>query len=204
MPAGALYVFDPIERKPGGKAPGPNAPSRNGPAAMTLYCDFQRTDFWTQAQAMGENPAVGYFSSAEQEHYNRQEPQTIFPASNLVVEHMLDQVKQVFNTNAVPTPAFTSFRRWGGEDDFGFAYHQWMQDVDDRQVIALMAKPFADTEIYTCNECWSDMQGWVNGSIRSAEQVLPVYFGTKPLIPDPEKWKSPCTAPPAPPPEPDS
>jgi hypothetical protein len=29
-----------------------------------------------------------------------------------------------------------------------------------------------DECIYSCNEAWSDMQGWVNGSLRSTDLVL--------------------------------
>ncbi|MDG2052427.1 MAG: hypothetical protein P8J69_01435 [Flavobacteriaceae bacterium] len=36
--------------------------------------------------------------------------------------------------------------------------------------------------IYICNEAWSDMQGWVNGSLRSADLVLNRHFGIESLV----------------------
>ena len=204
LPAGSFYVFDPIEADPAGPAPPPDAPSRNGPAALTLYCDFNRASFWIEAQALGEQPGVGYFTSPLQEHYNAQEPQVLFPASNAVVDEMTRQLKQVFDSLAVPRPVLSSFRAWDGRDDFGYAYHQWRRGADDAEVIPFMAHPVEGVNIYTCNECWSDMQGWVNGSLRSAEVMLTQHFGLDPLIPDPEKWQSPCRKPSPPPPEPGS
>lgn len=35
-------------------------------------------------------------------------------------------------------------------------------------------------KIYSCNEAWSDMQGWVNGSLRSTDLVLK-EFGLEPI-----------------------
>jgi hypothetical protein len=40
-----------------------------------------------------------------------------------------------------------------------------------------MVKPLDDEDIFTCNETWSDMQGWVNGSLRSSEKMLNDHFG---------------------------
>lgn len=204
LPAGSFYVFDPVEQDPQGPAPPPDDPSRNGPAALTLYCDFNRANFWIEAQDLGEQASVGYFRSPLQEHYDRAKPQVIFPASNAVVEEMTRQLKQVFDTYAIPRPVLSSFRAWDGKDGFGYAYHQWRRGADDSKVIPFMAHPVDGVNVYTCNECWSDMQGWVNGSLRSAEVMLTQHFGLQPLIPDPDTWQSPCRVPPPPPPEPGS
>ncbi|MBL4674491.1 MAG: hypothetical protein JKX81_19675 [Arenicella sp.] len=37
--------------------------------------------------------------------------------------------------------------------------------------------------IFTCNETYSDMQSWVNGSLRSADRVLS-KFNIQPLVDD--------------------
>ena len=44
-------------------------------------------------------------------------------------------------------------------------------------------------DIYVCNEAYSDMQGWVNGSLRSADYVLS-KFNIQPLVDDPDN--EPC------------
>jgi len=156
LPADSFYVFDPIE-----------GASTTGPAALTLYCDFNNADFWQELQEIG--PA---FSSPLQRHYDKQVPQVLFAASQAVVEEMRRQLQQVFSSLAVPLPVLTSYRRWGDEQFFGYAYHQWARGADDRRTIPELAKPFADLALYTCGEAFSDQQGWVNGALRSAEIVL--------------------------------
>ena len=66
----------------------------------------------------------------------------------------------------------TSYRNWDGEDNFGYAYHQWGQNANDKAVIQRMTRLVKGEDIFSCNEAWSDMQGWVNGSIRSTDLVL--------------------------------
>jgi hypothetical protein len=38
-------------------------------------------------------------------------------------------------------------------------------------------KILANGDIFTCNETWSDMQGLVNGSLRSSEKMLKHNYG---------------------------
>ena len=115
-------------------------------------------------------------------------PQTLFPASIAVVEEAKRQFKGIFKTNHIPDPVLTSYRNWDGTDDFGYAVHQWAINAEDRGVIARLAEPFPD--IFTCNEAFSDMQGWVNGSLRSADVMLG-KFGIGPLYEEVSGCQSP-------------
>lgn len=175
LPADSFYVFDPIAGE-----------SENGPAALTLYCDFDNADFWQELQALGPK-----FTSPLQQHYDQQVPQVLFAASQLVVDEMSRQLTDVFATFAIPKPVLTSYRRWGNEANFGYAYHQWARGADDSVIIPALAKPYASLDLYTCGEAFSDQQGWVNGALRSAEIVLTKYFGLAPLIPDAANWVNP-------------
>ncbi|WP_296704010.1 FAD-dependent oxidoreductase [Algoriphagus sp.] len=155
LPINAVYPFYPIE-----------GVSNSNPAALTIYCDYNNTNFWQGLQNVGPK----FDSPLQKEHSKK--PQILFPASKAVVEEALKQLKQLFKTNYVPNPVMTSYRNWDGEDNFGFAYHQWGQKINDKEVISRMVKPVDGEDIFSCNEAWSDMQGWVNGSIRSTDLVL--------------------------------
>ncbi len=159
LPINAVYPFYPVD-----------GPSNDNPAALTIYCDYNNTNYWQGLQNVGP-----LFDSKLQKE-NSQPPQTIFPASQLVVNEAIKQFKQLFKTHYVPDPVMTSYRNWDGQDHFGYAYHQWAMNTDDKQVISRMTKLIEDEEIYSCNEAWSDMQGWVNGSLRSTDLVL-AQFG---------------------------
>ena len=141
-------------------------------AALTIYCDFNSTNFWQGLQNVGRK-----FDSLKQREHNTP-PHVIFPASVPVVEEAIKQIKLLFSTDEVPQPVMTSYRLWSGESDFGYAYHQWALNADDRGIIERLVEPA--NGIYTCNEAFSDDQGWVNGSLRSANLVL-AKFGIEPL-----------------------
>ena len=143
------------------------------PAALTIYCDWDNANFWHGLQNVGPK-----FESDLQAVQNNRENQTIFPASVAVVEEAIRQFREVFSYPNIPPPIMTSYRLWNADADFGFAVHQWGINADDRKVIPFLANPVDG--VYTCNEAFSDMQGWVQGSLRSADVMLK-HFGIDPL-----------------------
>jgi hypothetical protein len=160
------------------------------PAALTLYCDFNNTNFWKGLQNVGPK-----FSSPTQDRYSAVVPQVIFPASRAVVAEMRKQLELLFAVTNVPEPVMTSYRLWNGQDDFEFAYHQWQLNADDQKIINYLANPVPG--IFMCNEAISDMQGWVNGSLRSSDIALGRLSGgvIKPMT------DTPCKSPLAPAPK---
>lgn len=146
-------------------------------AALTIYCDFNNTNFWHGLQNIGP-----MFSSDMQDVQNAKVPQTLFGASQAVVDQARAQIGQLFGVTYVPTPVLTSYRLWDGQEDFEFAYHQWRLNVQDSDVRTYLAAP-RDT-LHFCNESISDMHGWVNGSLRSVNNVL-ATVGIDPLPQDP-------------------
>jgi hypothetical protein len=166
LPINSIYPFYTVQTAPG-------VPDNGKPAALTIYCDFTNTVFWQGLQNVGAK----FDSPLQKEHSEK--PQVLFPASEKVVEEAIKQIKSLFSTHYVPEPVLTSYRSWDGENDFPHAYHQWALNTNDREVIARMVKPLDDEDIFTCNETWSDMQGWVNGSLRSSERMLKHNYGLK-------------------------
>lgn len=152
------------------------------PAALTIYCDYQNINFWRALQENGPS-----FDSPMQREYSGQEPQTIYPASEALVERATDFFRKLFNTNYVPRPVLTSARIWEGStlfgappgETFGYGVHQWGLHADDADVIAYLTEPLDN--LYTCNEAFSDYQGWVEGSLRSTDLVLAKGFGLEPI-----------------------
>ncbi|HEY0783933.1 MAG TPA: FAD-dependent oxidoreductase [Thermoanaerobaculia bacterium] len=154
----------------------------NQPAALTIYCDFLNINFWRALQENGPR-----FDSPMQREYSGKKPQTIFPASEALVETATRFFQELFDTHYVPRPAMTSARIWEGStlfhqprgERFDYGVHQWGLHADDREVIPYLVEPVPG--IYTCNEAYSDYQGWVEGSLRSTNLVLEKAFGLKPI-----------------------
>jgi monoamine oxidase len=162
LPLGAVYVFDPLKDE-----------SANGPAALTIYSDFNNTHFWEELQAIGPK-----FTSPLQEEHDHDRPQVMFPASEAIVGEATSLLKILFQMLSIPRPVLTSYRMWSGEHQFGYAYHQWARFADDRKVMPQLANPVDN--VFICNEAYSDDQGWVNGSLRSADLAL-AHLGIEPL-----------------------
>lgn len=164
LPINSVYPFYTV---PGGSARATEGVGGvpEGPAALTIYCDFDNTNFWAGLQNLEPK-----FTSELQTQHNQDDPQTIYGASQPVVDEIRKQLRVLFSVDDVPEPIMTSYRLWDGSDDFDHAYHQWRVGVVDSEVRAYLAAPLPG--LYFCNEAISDMQGWVNGSLRSADDVL--------------------------------
>lgn len=154
----------------------------NLPAALTIYCDYLNINFWRALQENGPR-----FDSEMQREYSSRQPQTIFPASEAVVETATTFFQRLFNTVYVPRPVLTSARIWEGSpvfglppgEHFGYGVHQWGLHADDKEVIPYLTEPLEG--LYTCGEAFSDYQGWVEGSLRSTNLVLEKAFGLEPI-----------------------
>lgn len=154
----------------------------NLPAALTIYCDYLNINFWKALQQNGP-----LFDSEMQRKYSGKTPQTIFAASQAVVEAATGFFKQLFNTNYVPRPVMTSARIWDGSvlsrvppsENFDFGVHQWGLHANDAEVIPYLVEPLEN--LFVCGEAFSDYQGWVEGALRSADLVLAKGFELEPI-----------------------
>lgn len=167
LPINAVYPFYAID---------PDDSIPDGPAALTIYCDFNNTHFWAGLQNV--RPP---FESSMQAEENERVPQRLYGASRPLVEEARKQLALLFGVPSIPEPVLTSYRLWDGSDDYEFAYHQWRLGIDDRAIRTYLAQPLPG--VHFCNEAISDMHGWVNGSLRSSDLAL-AHFGIDPLAAD--------------------
>jgi monoamine oxidase len=164
LPVNAVYPFYALPET--GIEPETGLPKiRDAAAALTIYCDFNNTNFWHGLQNIGP-----MFDSPLQRQQSQKVPQVLYPASQKVVDEARCQIAMLFSTDYVPEPVLTSYRLWDGDQDFEYAYHQWQLNTEDSAVRDYLSNPLEG--IYICNEAFSDMHGWVNGSIRSSDLAL--------------------------------
>jgi hypothetical protein len=164
LPVNAVYPFYALPAE--GTEPSSGIPPiRDAAAALTIYCDFDNTNFWHGLQNIGPK-----FDSPLQRRQSAKSHQVLFPASEMVVQEARKQLALLFGTNRVPEPVLTSYRLWDGDEDFEFAYHQWRMNANDSEIRNYLSNPMEG--LYVCNEAFSDMHGWVNGSLRSTNLAL--------------------------------
>jgi len=161
LPINAVYPFFSI-----------TDPPASSHAALTIYCDFEKVNHWRGLQ----NVPPAFLSALQTQH-----PE-LTAASTAVIDAVTKQLATLTGATAVPAPVLTCYRLWDDDGPVGSAYHQWTLGADDIAVIQRLVEP--TTGLYTANEAWSDMQAWVNGSLRSADLVLS-KFGITPMVTDP-------------------
>ena len=158
LPMAQFYCYWPI-------VPG----DEQGPASMTIYCDFDRTTYWEELQAIGK-PFAPSDGLAQPPHST--------PASVFVVEQAMRQLGEFFGDAALPQPLLSTYVRWG-TPQFGDGDHSWIVGADDKAIAQRLLNPVPG-KLYICGEAYSDEQAWVDGALRSTETVLQECFGLPP------------------------
>jgi monoamine oxidase len=107
------------------------------------------------------------------------------PAPRVPPPEMLAEVTRQLSTlhgMEVPEPYWARIMDWRGEP-FGGASHRWAVGARSWEVIPRMREPVPGLALHVCGEAWSDLQGWVEGGLRSSERVLQDVLGL-----DPPEW----------------
>jgi monoamine oxidase len=161
LPINAVYPFLSITE-----------PQVSSHAALTIYCDFAKVNYWRGLQ----NVPPAFTSDLQTQH-----PE-ITPTTTAIVDAVSAQLTELMGANAVPAPLLSCYRCWADDGPVGSAYHMWALGADDVAAGQRLVEP--TNGLYVANEAWSDMQGWVNGSLRSSDLVLS-KFGVTPMAVDP-------------------
>ncbi len=166
MPLGSVYSF---QQYPAVGDEQKDA-DYNGPAALTIYTDYDRCNFWKEMNNIG-GPYVGSVP----------QPVDTDPASAALVTEAMKQITLLFNPSTPPPmPVVSTYRIWGN-DKYGYGYHQYRIGVNDTvDVYPNIYNPQAG--IFVCNESWSPEQGWVEGALIATDYVLTNGFGLTPFI----------------------
>ena len=136
-----------------------------GPASITVYTDYYRTNYWAELQELGEPFRSPMFP---------ENPPHTTAASTYVVEAATRQMSEMFGIGNVPDPVLATYRRWMDRES-GDGDHQWRIGVKDPEVRRRLSNPFPN--VYVCGETWSDDQTWVNGALRSTNEMLETRMG---------------------------
>jgi monoamine oxidase len=92
-------------------------------------------------------------------------------ASVRVVEEAHRQVMKLHAQRELPEPYAAAYHDWG-EDPFGGGWHSWKPGFRYDQIIPRMTHPAQDERVYICGEAYSNNQGWAEGALETAEQML--------------------------------
>lgn len=146
--------------------------------AILIYNDGQDMDYW---EGLRDHPDK--FSNephTDESQFPAQEWQQ-HPAPALMVKEAHRQLLAMHNVEDTPErrPYSAAYRDWG-DDPFGGGANFWRQYVNSRQVSRRIVQPVKDVPVYICGEAYSHAQGWVEGALMTAEDLLQSHLGLQP------------------------
>ena len=100
------------------------------------------------------------------------------PAPALMVNEAHRQLLEIHGMADTPErrPYAAAYRDWG-EDPFGGGANFWPQYVDSQKVSKRIVQPVPGKPVYICGEAYSHAQGWVEGALNTAEDMLQNHMG---------------------------
>jgi monoamine oxidase len=88
------------------------------------------------------------------------------------------QLKALHNLPGIPEPYTALYIDWE-KDPYGGGWHSWNPRCQPWEVMKQMRHPIHSANVYVCGEAYSNMQGWVQGALNSAELMLEENFNLR-------------------------
>lgn len=107
-----------------------------------------------------------------------------------LVEELHDQLRELHGATdapgrgipAIDKPYHVVHKDWTA-DPYGGGWHFWTIGRDSVRIRRLIRTPFRELNLHICGEAWSSQQGWVEGALETADEVLESFI--KPGAPSP-------------------
>ncbi|MDA8020530.1 MAG: FAD-dependent oxidoreductase [Thermoanaerobaculia bacterium] len=100
------------------------------------------------------------------------------PASKAMALEAHRQLVEAIGFPDAPLPYYAHFQNWT-KDPWGAGWHHFVSGFDQNQIIREARQPVPGDDVYFVGECWSNVQGWVQGAINSTESTLQCKLGLK-------------------------
>jgi hypothetical protein len=159
---------------------------------MASYNDIGTVPFW---KGLEKGAAyTGYRPACLEHGVTDVIPQLEFRATDEMVRAANRQVAEVHALPEIPLPYSAVYHTWN-EDPYGGGWHEWKANYRLDLIMHQMLKPVAHHDIHIVGEAYSYDQGWVEGSLDTAEAMLQAHFqlakpawlpaAAYPLLPEP-------------------
>lgn len=147
----------------------------NGHAVILIYDDGVALDYWANLRDTAGTPFPHdrdvLAAEFDLPDWSR------FPAPKQMVREVHRQLVELHGDPPnVPEPYTAAYRDWG-EDPYGGGANFWPVGVKSYEVAEKILQPRPPYPVYVCGEAYSHAQGWVEGSLQTAEGVLQTHLG---------------------------
>ncbi len=151
LPLGQIWYF------------GPDSSSNDNSLLLATYNDTLNPTFWEGIASGPRFPGVDGGGDVDP-HWVAQAP------SAFMVGEIQRQLAEVHGVQ-VPEPYSAAWMDWSG-DPYGGAFNTWNVGVDVEKVARSILQPDGSVGLYVCGEAYSHDQGWVEGALDTAEEVV--------------------------------
>ncbi len=166
LPIRQTYYFD-VE----GEQPGTDDPSNTKALLMASYNDISTVPFWKGLEN-GE-PYRGNDTSLKEGIDPT--PPAEYEATENMVEEAHQQVMEMHGLERMDKPFAAIFHDWSG-DPYGGGWHEWKAGYRYDTIIEKMVKPVDNEDVFIIGEAYSNNQGWVEGSLETANDMMNRFF----------------------------
>jgi hypothetical protein len=146
-------------------------------AVALIYDDGRDLDYWAGLRERGESPSYAAVATepGDPEWERHRAPELMVHE----VHRQLLEMHGVQHRNDIPLPYAAAYRDWS-EDPYGGGANFWHLHVDSEQVARDILQPKPDIRVFVCGEAYSHQQGWVEGALRTADEMLRLHFSLDP------------------------
>ncbi|MEX1018516.1 MAG: FAD-dependent oxidoreductase, partial [Litorilinea sp.] len=137
---------------------------------MGSYDDGPFVGFWTGLADCAPRPLRGMPNGQRWDY---------FCATPTMIAQAQRQLKLVHQLEYIPEPYAAAFVDWS-VDPFGGGWHSWNIHIKAWEAQAALRKPRPHWNVYICGEAYSSHQGWVEGALETAEDILQHEFELAP------------------------
>jgi len=142
---------------------GPDTSTGNA-LLLASYNDTLATTYWAGLKTGPRYVPPGGTADVDP-HWVDQAP------SDIMIEEVQRQVAELHGLATIPAPYSAAFRDWT-EDPYGGAFNTWNVGIDAETIARKMVQPDDAVPLYVCGEAYSHDQGWAEGALDTAEQVV--------------------------------
>ncbi|MDH3523742.1 MAG: FAD-dependent oxidoreductase [Acidobacteriota bacterium] len=140
---------------------------------MSSYNDLATVPFWKgleRGAAFAGDPGNPWLGGG-----GPMPPGAIAP-TDAVVREAHRQVTELHDQRELPLPYTAAFMDWS-EDPYGGGWHSWKAGFKYNEIMPRMRHPVEGENVYICGAAYSSDQGWVEGALETAEQMLTEDMG---------------------------
>ncbi len=157
-------------------------PTNRNSILMASYNDGGAVEFWAGLARRGGGYHPPDFACPP--GVPIPDPTSEVAASAALVAALQDQLRELHGLSTLADPASAdvvppyaaAFRDWTAEP-FGGGWHFWKIGTNAEKAAAFMRHPSPRDPVYVCGEAWSRQQGWVEGALETADDVLETVLG---------------------------